>query len=267
MASRYNRRNGPRGFLGRRISASRGVPMILRSEANERVIWKAALAPGSDCIPIERLAETLSAAESRHLSTCPRCQTELSLWHEFSESTPRPKETAAVAWIARKLQHPPAARPAREARWWQNWLPVPVYRLSGAFAAMLLVSGGVALYRSRVHSEFAPVTEPGAFRSQSVVVSSPVGEVDTPPVEFRWQGVPAALVYEVELLEVDRHSLWKSETGETSLAVPASIRAAMSPGKTLLWQVTARNASRATLANSGMQKFRVKIKKNIRGEL
>jgi len=147
-------------------------------------------------------------------------------------------------------------------------MPVPVYRLSGALAAVLLVASGITVYTLRSRSGPAPkVVDEGALRSQAVVLLSPLGDVDARPVELRWQPVPAAATYQVEILEVDRHSLWKSETPRTRLTIPGNIRALMAPGKTLLWEVTARSSSGALLATSGLQKFRVKVKKTIGGEL
>jgi len=237
-------------------------------ETREQAAWTAALTPSPDCVPIERLAETLTETESRHVSGCPRCQTELALFQEFNEPVPRAEDGAATAWIAQELRRRAAAKPAPRTSWWKIWLSIPAYRWSGALAAILVMAGAFAVYTSRSHTGYIPgITDEGSYRSQSVVVSSPVGDVDNAPVEFRWQPAPGAATYEIEVLEVDHHSLWKAGTVETHLAIPAGIRGVMAPGKTLLWEVTARNASRGTIATSGKQKFRVRTKKSVGGEL
>lgn len=242
--------------------------MTPSGDARERTIWKEALAPAPDCIPIQKLAEPLSETDTKHLASCPRCQAELALWQEFNASAPRAEEGAAVAWIAQELRRRSAAKPARQPGWWQRLMPVPVYRLSGALAAVLLLAGGVTVYTLRSHSGVAPkVVEEGALRSQAVTVLAPLGDLDARPLELRWQPVPAAATYQAEILEVDRHGLWKSETPQTRLAIPGNIRALMAPGKTLLWEVTARSSSGTLLGTSGLQKFRVKVKKSIGGEL
>lgn len=224
--------------------------------------WKAALAPSPDCIAIEKLAEPLSGADAEHLARCPRCQAELALWNGFNEPAQSAEEGAAGTWVARELRRRSAATPARRQAWWQRLLSVPAYRLSGALAAILLLAGGIAVYNLRSRTALvAGVDGEGALRSQTVVLVAPLGDLDARPAELRWQPVPAAATYMVEILEVDRHSLWKSETAQTRSSIPGNIRALMAPGKTLLWQVSATNSSGASLATSGFQKFRVKVKK------
>ena len=233
----------------------------------ERAVWKAALAPTPDCIPIEQLGESLSGAASEHLAHCPRCQAEMALWHEF-QAPAREEDGAAPAWIGEELRRRAAATPAPQTAWWRRPLALPAYRLAGALSLVLVVAGGLAIFSSRSHTGYTPeAANDGEFRSQAVQVSGPVGDLDTAPAEFRWQSVSGASSYRVEVMEVDRHSLWKADTAETRLAVPATVRAAMVPGKTLLWEVTAKSASGGALASSGIQKFKVKAHKNIGGEL
>jgi len=236
-------------------------------ESRERALWKDALAPGPECIPIRKLAEPLADSDARHLAACPRCQAELALLREFQESASRAEEGAAVEWIAQELRRRSTVAPAGRPPWWRRLLAIPVGRLSGALAAVLVVAAGVTVYTLRSRTGAAPdLVGEGALRSQSVVLVSPLGDLDARPAELRWQPVPSAAAYQVEILEVDRHGLWKSETPQTHLAIPENIRALMAPGKTLLWQVTARGQS-ALLASSGLQKFRVRVKKSIGGEL
>jgi hypothetical protein len=227
--------------------------------------WKSALAPSPACIAIEKLAEPLSDLDTKHLAGCPRCQSELALLREFSEGAPRPEDSLAVSWIAQELRRRSTPKPVSRMTWWQRLLGVPAYRLSGALASILLLAGGVAVYTMRTRTGVVPGAE-AVLRSQSVVLISPVGDLDSPPSELRWQLVASAAAYTVEIVEVDRHGLWKSETSETRLVIPANVRALMAPGKTLLWQVTAANSG-GSLATSGYQKFRVKVKKTLGGEL
>ena len=147
-------------------------------------------------------------------------------------------------------------------------MPGPAFKLSGALAAVLILSGALAVFTVRSNRGSLPHSGgEGGLRSQAVAVDAPVGDLDSRPVELRWQAVPGAATYSVEILEVDRHSLWKSATAQIRLSIPANIRALMAPGKTLLWQVSAVNSSGAVLATSGFQKFRVKVKKNGNEEL
>jgi hypothetical protein len=236
-------------------------------ESRELAIWKAALAPSPACIAIEKLAGPLNGPDFKHLSECPRCEAELALWREFNESAPGAGEGAAVAWIASELKRRSSPSSERGSAW-RRLVAIPVLRLSGALTAILLLACGIAMYNQMRPTGPAPgVNGARILRSESVVVAAPVGDLDQRPSELRWQPVAGAVAYQVEILEVDRHSLWKSESPRTSLAIPAGIRSLMAPGKTLLWQVTATNSSRKSLATSGFQKFRVKVKKTAGNEL
>jgi hypothetical protein len=235
-------------------------------ETRERAVWKAALAPTAECIPLEQLGSALSEVQRTHVSSCPRCQAELALFEEFEASAPVEGEGAAVTWIARDLERRAAGAPPALPRW-RAWARIPAWRFSGALAALVMLAG-VTAYVSRNRG----MLEPGGpstpvYRSQAVVVSAPLGDLDTAPAEFRWQAVPGAASYTVEVLEVDRHSLWKADSRETHAAVPAQLRRVIVPGKTLVWEVTAKDGAGASIGTSGAQRFRVRTKKAIGGEL
>jgi hypothetical protein len=189
------------------------------------------------------------------------------MWHEFDDPAPR-EEGAAEAWIAAELRRRSALRAKHRPAWWRRLMPLPAYRLSGALAAVLLLACVAALYTLRSRTGSPDLSGSGSvLRSQAVALVAPLGDLDARPAELRWQPVPGTVTYMVEVLEVDHHSLWKSNTSGTSLPVPAAVRALMVPGKTLLWQVNAVGSSGATLAASGLQKFKVKVNKSTGEEL
>src|SRR5262249_27034534 len=78
--------------------------------------------------------------------------------------------------------------------------------------------------------------------------------------QLRWQAAPRAAHYLVTVMEVDRTELWKSESTETSVSLPAAIRKAIVPGKTVLWQVTAVGADQRTLGSSKTMSFRLPVR-------
>ncbi|MFN7992799.1 MAG: hypothetical protein U0Q18_04325 [Bryobacteraceae bacterium] len=234
----------------------------------ERAIWKAALQPRPDCIPIEKLAGPLADVEAKHLATCARCQAELALQREFISSVVEPDEGAAVSWIAAELQRRATAETARRPSWWQRLVQLPSYRLSGALAGVLLLAGIFTVYTLRSRTGTAPrVISEDAYRSQSVVPVSPLGDLDSTPAELRWQPVPGAVKYQVRIVEVDRREIWTAETPQTSVSIPGQVRAMIVPGKTLLWEAKALSRTSENLATSGLRKFRVKVKKTSGDEL
>jgi hypothetical protein len=58
-------------------------------------------------------------------------------------------------------------------------------------------------------------------------------------------------------MEVDRREVWSVSTTATGVDLPADVRALSVPSRTLLWDVTAYDASGAAIADSGRQTFRV----------
>jgi hypothetical protein len=84
-----------------------------------------------------------------------------------------------------------------------------------------------------------------------------VGDVVTAPRSLEWIPFTGAATYDVELLEVDRASLWRGTASQPRTEIPSNVITQLVPGKTVLWQVTARNAAGDVLAASGPQQFRV----------
>ena len=207
------------------------------------------------CIPIDRLGETLTAPEVEHLTGCARCQTELGLWQEFDGSSGLADEGAAVAWIVAELgrRGAPAlpAVPIR-ARWWREWP-----RLAAVAATLAIVAlAGYGLW----DPEPAVRTGQGeslVYRTVRVQTVAPMGDVAAAPRLLEWAPLGGTAVYDVQILEVDRAVLWQGSTASTRIEIPVNVIAQLVAGKTALWEVTARDAAGAILAESGTQRVRV----------
>ena len=216
--------------------------------------WKEELRRTSECIAIERLGEPQTDAEREHLAGCARCQSEMALWNEFDESEVRAEDEADVQAIVQQLRHAGAEAPSNvvsiESRR-KSWMR------SLAIAATLVIAVGVGyLVNNREPSVNVPFGD-SAYRSASVDVVAPKGDVPNAPAELRWSAVTGAKQYGVAVMEVDRTMLWQTSTQETHVALPATVVEQCVPGKTILWQVTAKRDS-SVIAQSGVQRFRVK---------
>jgi hypothetical protein len=58
-------------------------------------------------------------------------------------------------------------------------------------------------------------------------------------------------------MEDDRHEIWTADTKALELELPAAIRSSLAFPRTLLWDVTAYDATGAVLAESGAQSFSI----------
>jgi hypothetical protein len=135
-----------------------------------------------------------------------------------------------------------------------RWAPAAL-----AFAGALMVMGiGIEWQRSG-----RPALESGGgngaevFRSHTLAMVSPTGDLAKAPDEARWEAAQSAASYKIRLLEVDGNELWSAQTAGTAMTFPANIRALMAPAKTLLCTVAAYDASGKKIAESEAARFRV----------
>jgi len=248
---------------------------------------RAALAPSPNCPSTEQLsrlcdADHAGAAEARaaeHVAGCLRCRTELSLLKHFESGALRPDEEEDASWIEARLSRdlprmlagevPPqrSGRPIGSAGWRRFVSLRTVAGGLAAAAAAVLVAVTVA-GRDAAPPPLAPgaPTGPEVFRSEEVILESPAADLATAPKQLRWFAAPGAHSYSVELMEVDRTMVFSAESREPKLALPASVRARVVPGKPFLWHVVAKDQSGNSIATSQMQKFRVRMVRPTRGE-
>jgi hypothetical protein len=222
--------------------------------------WRIGLRRTADCIPIERLDESLTPFEQSHLAQCTRCQAERALWKQMQEEDLTSGEASAVqsisAEVHRRLSPLPLNVVPMPKRTAKRRALVPA-SLAAAAALFLTVAIGVLVQRREPSIEGpVSVVDVNTYRSAGIAVIAPTGEFASAPTALRWQPVAGATLYEAELLEVDQTLLWRGSTHEPRIALPARVVAQFAPGKTVLWQVRARR-DQAIIADSGQQRFRL----------
>jgi hypothetical protein len=224
-----------------------------------------ALEATANCLPFERLDQELTSPEREHVASCPRCQTELALWEAMNAATQAREESSAVQWVVAEVKRrrsAPAGGSASASLW--GWV-----RLRGlAAAAATLVVGVVVGY---VAWDREPgVRDPGdtrqEYRTERMEVVGPVGDVPGAPTELAWKSYPGAVRYDVSLLEVDRTVLWRGSSTTPRVGLPREVSARFAPGKTVVWEVSARDASGSVIAETGTLRFRVAIGSSPQGE-
>jgi hypothetical protein len=245
------------------------------SDTSEMGRWKSGLTATPECLSLEELGahfdgNTPDSAKARvegHLSSCPRCQSELAMLRSFQTAEPVKEEGAAVGWIVARLKSQQqqlagtaAVKAPPERPFWSGLLSFRPRTAILAGAAVL-----VALLVARIAQR--PAQEPDlradagrggeVLRSQEIAIVNPSGDLQAPPTEFRWLLVAGAVSYSIQVTEVDQTVVWSGESTETKLAIPAEIRSRMVAQKPFLWQVTAFNARGDKTAASQQQRFRV----------
>jgi hypothetical protein len=217
------------------------------------------LAATPECVPLERLAETLGADEQRHVDNCVRCQSELALFREFEESPPASGEGADVSSIVAALARRQAATPDRTARTRFAGLTSAPWRWTMAAAALAFITTGVYLMRDREPAVREISNSSLTYRVLRLDVRGPVGDVASAPTVLEWVAPKGAVSYDVDLLEVDRKPLWRTTSSVSHVDLPAFIVRQLVPGKAVLWEVRAKNGANHVVAESGTQEFRVAI--------
>lgn len=217
------------------------------------------LQPTVECLAIERLGEPLTEPEQSHLRTCPRCEAEFLLWQSFHDSRPVADEGAAVQWVVSEVRRRRTAAPAPAAPW-RGWLTAIGWRPLAGLAVLVLVVGTGVLIRDPEPRIVSPAPGEQTYRTNTVTVVAPTGDLPRPPTVLSWMAVEGASRYDVQVLEVDRVQLWSASASTTRLELPRAVLERVVPGKTLLWTVTAIDGSGRPIAESGLQSFRVSVK-------
>jgi hypothetical protein len=232
-------------------------------------MWHDAASATKECLPLEvleRMTESSSAdpKAASHLAECPHCQTELAMLKSFEESTPSADEGAAVAWIAAQLERNQKAPVAKQAvarvPFWRAMFRAPY--LAGAAALAVVLVLGISLYHGG--NQEGPSKIGGGnygkspFRGGAIHLVSPVGDLPQAPAEFRWDAVPEASSYQVELKDVAGITLASAKSTRNVLPVTPEMKANMTSGKPLAWKVTALDASGNAVADSSGGSFKIK---------
>lgn len=218
-----------------------------------------ALAATPDCVPVARFGEALSDRERQHLETCARCESEFALWSEFEQSHPAADEGRAVSWIVAELARVNQPVSGRASRTLFAWLSAPMWRWGAAFATVALVTTGAYLLQDREPTPRELSNTPQTYRTVQLEIRGPVGELTAAPGAIDWVAPEGAVGYDVEVFEVDRTPLWRTTSSNSHVELPAAVVRRFVPGKSILWEVRARNAANRVIAESGTQRFRVAI--------
>jgi hypothetical protein len=233
------------------------------SPGAEDDLFREALKPGRDCPTVEELE---GAPENfvRHLEACAHCRTELEMLRSFYSNELPVGDAAAIQKITERLREKSGEIFPRTVvePWWKRfsgaWL-----RPAALVAAAVLVMAGVAIqWRHYGAPSLSAVTDGGkeVFRSATIAVLSPTGDLKEAPSEVRWEAAATAARYQVRLMEVDHTELWKADTADTRAAFPPEIRARIVPLKTLLWEVSAFDSEGRKVAQSEVIRFRISQK-------
>jgi hypothetical protein len=212
-----------------------------------------------DCIPIERFDRPLGSRDRTHAEGCLRCQAELALWRQFAGGSAAPDEGAGVRWVAAELRRRFTAASGRAGpRVHRRW---PGISRLAAVAAVVAAVTAVYVVRDRE----PPVTDvqPASqqYRTVRIDAIAPLGDIDSMPRAIEWSPVGGAAVYDVEVFEVDRSTLWRGASSTPRIELPSSLTAQFAPGKPVFWAVKARSVSGVIVADSGTQRFRLPARK------
>ena len=135
-------------------------------------------------------------------------------------------------------------------------------RAAAFAAASLLVIVAACVYSRRGAApeiQWTPDNSNRITRSGTLVLHAPAGDLTSIPTKLQWSEVPGAASYEVRILEVDQTVLWRGSTTASELTLPQEIRQRLVPGKTMLWNVTGRDAAGQNIAVSETGKFRLTL--------
>jgi hypothetical protein len=216
--------------------------------------WRRELGGSRDCVPLDRLRSELTPSELQHVASCPRCQAELRLQEEFLQSVPGADE-AVVQQIAATL----ASRRRSSQVQQRHWTTSPWLRI----AALVMIVAGIGYVvrqnRDRPVAQDTASSDAG-YRSATIQIVAPKDDVRSVPSALEWAGVAGAVRYDATIREVDDTVLWTTSTTSPRAELPASVKDKLVPGKTVTWDVVARDGQGRELARTAVQRFRVTVR-------
>jgi hypothetical protein len=235
-------------------------------ESFENELLTGSLKRTSECPPVEALEKVLARGESwdtnPHLKGCAYCKTEIALLQSFRDAEVPANDARAVAQITAKLRERSGTSlaPATSASWigrilGKGWLRPTALALAGA---LVVVAIGLQIRQSSTPGlNTGAGNGSGVFRSGTLTITAPSGDLQDLPEQFRWEAVGAASRYELHLMEVDHHELWNATSTQPAMNIPAEVRAQIVPLKTLLLQIDAFDATGRKVARSEVVRFRL----------
>jgi len=174
--------------------------------------------PSLDDVSAERLRRLVEAegSESERLRTL-----------DVALSTAEGRRELEIAWAAAR-----AARPQRRS--WQRY---------AIAASMIVVAGSSALWMRQRDLATSSVMRGS---ESPVTLVAPVGEVsEKRATKFVWRSVGKAERYLIVVVDTTGAELYASETRDTAVALPDTVR--LAPGRVYLWWVQARLSDQTTV--------------------
>ena len=233
-------------------------------------IERQAFSPKAGCPSLEELsaaadgsaAPQAAAAIARHAAACANCGAEIELLRSFLRAETKPDEVADVDYVAARMRESlrlaSGGRVNARRRSWRTVFSLPSLRMASlACACMLLLAAGITHLRQTRRPELGFTGGGNLVERSGVVLLAPLGDTTQPPAKLEWRAYPGAASYKAEIVEVDRTVVFAWRGDSTSTPVPQSVRALMSPGRTLRWQVAAFDPGGKKISASGLQPFRV----------
>lgn len=198
---------------------------------------------------LEKLEDADRRAFEEHIFNCPSC---FALTSERDEVLHVIKTDPAL--LAETGEAPEKTRPAAELRLWLASFKPREWALAGLTACVSLVVLALLLTRPSESPVFL-LEDAIAVRGGAVTLISPVIDVAGAPAYFEWREVGEDALYDLTL---SNHTvLWKTTTRGNRVALPADIRAKMTPGETYFWQIKAFTAQGTLIAVSSRVRFTV----------
>lgn len=237
--------------------------------ANNNKIWQEAVSATNECPSIEILERVMEGTSTdqktvAHVSTCPHCQSEVSMLRSFESAEPAENEGAAVAWIAAQLernQQKQSAPPAKASvvPFWRAVFRLPY--MAAAAALVVAVTLGISIYQTEDHKpHFGGNVGNSPFRSGEIHLISPSGQLNQLPAQLRWEPVPSAKSYSIQItgIDLDRTVIWSGQSAQNFVTVTPEMKERIHSGKSFKWTVTAQDATGKQIA-TGEGGFRLAV--------
>lgn len=176
-----------------------------------------------------------------HVVKCAYCLREFELFLALvRDENKAAKEISEYLGKKSRDSHSPKKRPK-----FQNIIsplyakPRPLWKLAAISVTFVIISG-LFLILSKTIFKSAPNEERGRLGNQIRLISPTQGQEVALPLTFRWQKVPQAQIYQLEIFDESLLPLWRSpQIFDLIYKLPPEIEDKIQKNRVYFWMITA----------------------------
>ena len=202
---------------------------------------------------LNRISKDERADFEAHYFSCPDCFKEMIERDELI-SVIKAKGQTIFQGMQKTAQN---QKPSILKKFTGRFSPKQWLTVCTSTALILFIAFGILPHLKKQTPQF--FVSDDLVRGESIILISPVFEVESVPSQFTWKSSGKDADYTISIF--NSHQIWTITTKNTSVSLPKAIRAKLVPGEKYSWQVKSFSSEGMLIAVSKRVQFQI-IRKN-----